>query len=55
MPPKSKNLEVMEMLVEPQSLKNELEDLLMLAWLCSNSKDDIAHPIRFESVVKFDA
>ena len=53
MPPKQKKPDRLEVASEFQG--DELDDFLRFAWLCSNSNDDIAHPIRFESVIKFDA
>lgn len=55
MKPKQKKLDLVGTAGEPQARPDELEELLLFAWLCTNSQDDIAHPIRFESGIKFDA
>lgn len=55
MQPKHKKLDLAEIAGEPQAKTDELEELLLFAWLCTNSQDDVAHPIRFESGIKFDA
>ena len=52
---KKKKIDCVGMMGEPQAKPDELEELLLFAWLCTNSKDDVAHPVRFENVVKFDA
>lgn len=55
MKPKQKKIDMVGMAGEPQAKADELEELLLFAWLCTNSKDDVAHPLRFENVVKFDS